>query len=159
MLASLVSANRLTEKLETLALLTASVHYGLGLHASELGPEGVSQAMKLQWAFQPGAVLSNTVARISISFLLVRLFPRNKALKWGLVVLATLNTAAAIVGVTLIYTQCRPAAKLWDSDLEGYCMSGQIQVALATTKAGKFTSLRDHSASTNWPQRSVPHLM
>ena len=118
------------------SVLTVSVQNGLGQHQGNLLPSATTTALMYQWIFQPFIVLSSVFSRISISIMLIHIFPRKKAMKWFLIILAIANSTFAIIGLTLIFTQCSPPQKLWNPEISGTCLSPVVQMSVAITKAG-----------------------
>ncbi|KAL8651805.1 MAG: hypothetical protein Q9210_003055 [Variospora velana] len=104
-------------------LIGLAVHYGLGEHIDSLDQREISLALTYIWQAQPLQLLANTTGKFAIAALLVTLHgPRFAKAKtifiWTLV---GFQTAFVAIGIVMIYTQCRPVAKLWRDSLPGTC--------------------------------------
>ncbi|SLM40375.1 hypothetical protein LPUS_11156 [Lasallia pustulata] len=138
-------------------IATASVHHGLGTHQNTLSPSDVRYALEFQWVYQAFVVFSLTLSRVSVSILLIRLFPRKTYMKWTLIILAAVNAIAAVLGVTLIFTQCSPTQKLWDHGIKGgHCISPSVQKDIGLWKAS--LSAASDLLTAVWPIAIVATL-
>ena len=109
-------------------LLTLAVGKGLGKHDESLDQHQLQTVLMLMWQEQPLHVVANTIGKISIAVLLVMLHgPYLARIQSTLIwTLAGGQTAVSAIAIAFMYTQCRPAAKLWQQDLPGTC-DGRIR--------------------------------
>ena len=118
-----------------ISLLTTSVSYGFGKHQHVIPSQNLVPALMYHWIAQPFLVTGILVARISITVLLIRLFPTKELLRRFLIVITVINTVSTVIPVTLIFA-CTPVQRQWDESLPGHCVSPHLQAAFAITKAG-----------------------
>ena len=101
---------------------------GFGKHAWDVPPGGVNTILELYYIAQILYVLVQTLAKISILLLFLRIFPGERfrlvtkiALVWMIC-----HTISFFMAVTL---QCLPVRAAWDLSQKGKCISSSAVVA------------------------------
>ncbi|KAI4277662.1 MAG: hypothetical protein L6R38_005404, partial [Xanthoria sp. 2 TBL-2021] len=89
------------------ALLTASVHYGLGRHAAAIAPTAL-KAIKLYVAAIPFGMLSVTLPTFAIAIILHQTTDPSRQQLRLLYGIPMLNLVIRIVNVILVFTSCLP---------------------------------------------------
>ncbi|KAJ6096432.1 hypothetical protein N7486_007178 [Penicillium sp. IBT 16267x] len=122
--------------------MTVSVRYGLGTHQNLLSPDGIVNTNLWSWIAQVIAILDLVIARIAvIAFLLtIQNGTRSKG-RYLLYVVGATQAIINVIEVGLIFKQCTPTAKLWNSNLPGTCDGIVIcsQVGFAQGSIGAFS--------------------
>ena len=90
---------------------------------------------------QPLLVMGLNTARISITILLIRLFPTKAGLRTFLIWITIMNCVSTIIPIVFPFT-CHPVQKQWKPSLEGSCPNPRIQVGFAILKAGNRLQIR-----------------
>lgn len=62
-----------------------------------------------------------TSVRMSILFLYLRLFNKNRGFRIACYVLLVVNTLWFVGEMCVVWLICQPAASNWDSSIKGYC--------------------------------------
>ncbi|CBF84542.1 hypothetical protein AN8971.2 [Aspergillus nidulans FGSC A4] len=100
-------------------LVTISVQYGTGRHASNLTEYQQSQSIKYQVLSAGFHVMSTNWGKVSVALFLIRIISEVKNHKLGMyaliIVMTIINTGAVIT----IFAQCQPTAAIWDHSLAG----------------------------------------
>ncbi|KAL8949225.1 MAG: hypothetical protein Q9222_004657 [Ikaeria aurantiellina] len=96
------------------------------------------------WQAQPLQLLANTAGKLAIVSLLVKIHgPRYARAKLMFVwTLAAAQMALVLLSIGMIYTQCTPARKLWQTKLPGRC-SGRMRNEFWAYVQGGVSSLID----------------
>jgi len=120
------------------SMITVSVSSGLGNHIHLLTGPQISKAVFWSWLAQSFAIFAIGFGKIAVIAFILRIQDRanNRTaafLTYFLYLIAVSNVIMNIVQVALIWTQCAPAAKLWNRLLPGTC--GGV---LRTTHVGFF---------------------
>ncbi|KAJ5643408.1 uncharacterized protein N7484_005915 [Penicillium longicatenatum] len=122
--------------------MTVSVHYGLGTHQSLLPPDQIVNTNLWSWIAQVIAILDLVIARIAvIAFLLtIQSGTRSKG-RYLLYAVGATQAIINVIEVGLIFKQCTPTEKLWDSNRPGTCDGIVIcsQVGFAQGSIGAFS--------------------
>ena len=126
----------------TLAFDFCQVHYGVGRHQYYLSltPQSLqrlSQAVKWQYISQPVVIISTMFTKVSICFLLIRVFGIKKSWRWGLYSIMTFATVTNISSAAIVLAQCQPVQKLWNPLLRGTCWTPHTEVAIGDYNGGK----------------------
>lgn len=102
--------------------MTVSVRYGLGTHQNLLPPDRIVNTNLWSWIGQVIAILDLVIARIAvIAFLLtIQTGTRSKG-RYLLYAVGATQAIINVIEVALIFKQCTPTAKLWNSNLPGTC--------------------------------------
>jgi hypothetical protein len=109
--------------------MTLGVEYGLGDHMSDLqmfAPEFIPVALFYRWIFSTVAILALGLGKLAIIGYLI--FIQGKTLdakpyhKWFMYFLAASNLLLCTGMIPMLWTQCTPTAKLWDSKIVGQCL-------------------------------------
>ena len=119
-----------------MSLLTTSVSYGFGRHQHVIPSRDLVNALMYQWITQPFLVTGLMSARISITVLLIRLFPTKTQLRRFLIGITIVNAISTVLPLVLIFT-CTPVQAQWNESLHGHCVNPQLQVGFAIAKAGE----------------------
>ncbi|KAL8707934.1 MAG: hypothetical protein Q9225_007681 [Loekoesia sp. 1 TL-2023] len=91
------------------ALLTASVHYGLGRHHFAMDPQNIATTVSLYTVAVPFGVLSKSLPTLALAILLQKILEPKRLQTWLLYGVPVLHVITKIVDVVLIYTSCPPS--------------------------------------------------
>ncbi|KAL5357248.1 PTH11-like integral membrane protein [Aspergillus floccosus] len=113
-----------------LALVCAEVHFGLGMHKSELTDYQFKQQLKtirindLQrlWAAIPFYNASLCTTKFSILFQYLRIFP-DKRFRLACYIVMSIVATYGTWAVVSAFVNCVPVARFWDPSVGGSCMS------------------------------------
>ena len=94
--------------------LTVMLKYGFGKHDYSLTPDQLIAILKYNWVRIGVQVLVSSLARISISILLIRLFGVYKWFKWFVCIVTSLVCVASTVLVIVTFVQSTPVEALWN---------------------------------------------
>lgn len=95
--------------------ITYSLKYGLGKHDKDLWPWELVQILKWNWIALPGAVVTSTLARVSVTILLIRLFGKVYPwFKWFLIIITLIQVVSGIVLIPITFLQATPTEALWN---------------------------------------------
>ncbi|KAF2789983.1 hypothetical protein K505DRAFT_420135 [Melanomma pulvis-pyrius CBS 109.77] len=95
--------------------ITYSLKYGMGKHDRDLWPWELVQILKWNWIALPGAVVTSTLARVSVTILLIRLFGLvHKWFKWFLIIMTVVQVVGGIVLIPITFLQAQPTEALWN---------------------------------------------
>ncbi|KAK8113050.1 hypothetical protein PG984_013576 [Apiospora sp. TS-2023a] len=108
-----------------LVLYTICTHvsalYGFGQNMWTLSPDDAASAVFWEMMCQAAAVISLALAKISLALFLLRIaaITWHKIAIWvSIITLAIISISASVV----LWTQCRPANKIWDRErVDGIC--------------------------------------
>lgn len=102
---------------------TLSVSRGMGKHIGTLSSENIVMSLKYSWLAQSVQLFVICIGKLAVVAYLTTIYgPSYAKLKRALLwTIGSLQLAAGIVNITIIFTQCSPAAKLWNEDLKGSC--------------------------------------
>lgn len=99
-----------------------SVRFGLGNHQDLLLKDDLVNANLWSWVAQVLAILDLVIARIAVIAFLLSLQGRTMyKSRYLLFFVGTIQALINIIEVGLIFKQCTPVEKLWDSDIPGVC--------------------------------------
>lgn len=104
------------------ALLTASVRLGLGKHPYAMDPSKMSQTLKLYTMATPFGILVLALPALAIAIVLTDLIGPTRRHTWILYPFPVLQIVIGIVGIILLFTQCKPASTLWRSHPGPRCL-------------------------------------
>ncbi|KAI1145650.1 hypothetical protein F4825DRAFT_467167 [Nemania diffusa] len=96
------------------AMFTVQVHWGFGLPYDRVTAQQFKQFNKWAWYSAAPSILASTIARISITILLGRIFGVQTWLRWYLISFTTLLTTLNIVTIIILFAQCVPWYGLWE---------------------------------------------
>ncbi|KAL4740267.1 hypothetical protein BDV11DRAFT_169310 [Aspergillus similis] len=100
-------------------LITISVQYGTGRHASDLTEYQRTQSIKYQVLSAGFHVMSTNWGKVSVALFLIRIISEVKNHKVGMyaliIVMTLINTGAVIT----IFAQCQPTEAIWDHSVAG----------------------------------------
>ncbi|KAG2420169.1 hypothetical protein HFD88_004969 [Aspergillus terreus] len=105
-----------------LALVCAEVHFGLGMHKSELTDYQFKQQLKRLWAAIPFYNASLCTTKFSILFQYLRIFP-DKRFRLACYIVMAIVAAYGTWAVVSAFVNCLPVARFWDPSVGGSCMS------------------------------------
>lgn len=106
------------------------MEYGIGRHVYYLSHVSAVKALDIDWVSQLFVIAAQTIGKISVSFLILRL----STTKWHRWFLQTINITLIIINIPLIpliYAQCKPTALLWNPTLKGSCWDPRYQGSLS----------------------------
>jgi hypothetical protein len=127
------------------SIMTPEVTYGTGRHFTTLSPYEQVIAVKLNWISQPFSIMSAGFGKVSVALLLLRIISPNKARQWFLYTTIALLTVINTICVAWIFGQCTPAARLWDSSIDGTCYPPHVQQDVGYWQACMFSLPQSHS--------------
>jgi hypothetical protein len=121
--------------LVSIILQSVCVHYGLGLHDSQIPSENVFPLSKASYASGFCSIISLAWSKTSFSLTLLRI--TSGWTKW--VVWFTIVTVNLVLGVNAAFQwlRCWPIAKAWDWNLEGTCVNESVVEVYQTFAAGR----------------------
>ncbi|KAI1259430.1 hypothetical protein F5Y18DRAFT_296648 [Xylariaceae sp. FL1019] len=113
------------------SFITYSVHLGFGRHTAAVlaepnGPRKVVRTAMWQQLGYPFNIGAFSLPNISIAILINRLLVPNTTRELALYSLVILQVIFAVVSIFIIFLQCHPTAKLWNSALTGTCLDPSI---------------------------------
>ncbi|KAJ9144029.1 hypothetical protein NKR19_g6569 [Coniochaeta hoffmannii] len=124
----------------SIALQTAGVHHGLGLHYSAMTEAQKSRVSLLSIAAGFGSILATAWSKVAFGLSLLRISTgRIRAAVW--VVIVSTNVVFGVNGL-IQWIQCWPVAKAWDWYLEGSCWSSEV-VQDVNTAVAAFSGAMD----------------
>ncbi|KAF3483513.1 uncharacterized protein GIQ15_02837 [Arthroderma uncinatum] len=123
-------------------MLTVSIHYGLGQHATFLTEPQRIQANKYNWLSQGFHVMSTNFGKVSIALFLLRIIVNSRPQKIFLYTITSMLVIINSVCVFTIFGQCTPTPRLWDSRVAGHCWLPHYQRDFAFFQ-GSFSALSD----------------
>ncbi|KAL8787226.1 MAG: hypothetical protein Q9213_002337 [Squamulea squamosa] len=103
------------------ALLTASVRSGLGKHRAAIDPSKVSDTLKLYTLAIPFGVIVLALSTLAIAIVLNGLIAPTKRHSCILFFPPILQIVLGTVGITMVFSQCKPTSTLWNSQLGAKC--------------------------------------
>ena len=104
------------------ALLTASVRLGLGKHPHAIDPSKMSQMLKLYTMATPFGILVLALPTLAIAIVLADLIGSTRRHTWILYLFPVLQILIGIIGIILLFTQCKPASTLWRAQPGPRCL-------------------------------------
>ncbi|EZF30147.1 hypothetical protein H109_01242 [Trichophyton interdigitale MR816] len=124
------------------SLLTASVHHGLGKHATSLTEAEYINANKYNWISQGCHVMSTNFGKVSVILFLLRIVVNSRSQRVFLYTVMAMLMVINSVCVFTIFGQCTPTSRLWDQDIPGYCWPPHYQRDYAFFQ-GSFSAFSD----------------
>ncbi|KAL8676410.1 MAG: hypothetical protein Q9186_007074 [Xanthomendoza sp. 1 TL-2023] len=123
------------------AILTAAVQMGLGKHPYAIDPTKVSKTLKLYIAAVPFGLITLSLPTLAIAICLNNLIVPTKRQLYILYFFPTLQIVMAVVGIVLIFTQCKPQSALWSFQPGARCLDksvvlGYVYLMTGTTIRG-----------------------
>ncbi|KAL4889459.1 hypothetical protein BDV59DRAFT_118274 [Aspergillus ambiguus] len=105
-----------------LALVCAEVHFGLGMHKSELTTYQFQQQLKRLWAAIPFYNASLCTTKFSILFQYLRIFP-DRRFRLACYIVMGIVAAYGTWAVVSAFVNCVPIARFWNPAAGGSCLS------------------------------------
>jgi len=119
------------------ALVTVSVHYGLGKHDVDIsGPNKIlwNKYFILSTVF---SVVAVPVSKTSFAVTLLRIAAKTWH-KWAIwFIIVTMNFVMFLVAILLL-AQCRPVERIWNKKVEGHCWTSVAQRHISIFAGCKF---------------------
>ena len=110
-------------------------------HLSALTPPQQARAIKVQWIAQPFAVVNFGVSKSSVALVVIRILgPNARVRRWTLYAIIGITMLLTVLGVLLMFLQCRPSRALWDSGVPATCWSGYVYWCWITANSSKSLS-------------------
>ncbi|KAL8917673.1 MAG: hypothetical protein Q9172_005736 [Xanthocarpia lactea] len=110
------------------ALLTASVHLGLGKHAFAIDPSKITYAIKLYTIAVPFGIVVLALTTLAIAIVLNGLIAPSKWHTCILYFLPVLQFVIGITGIAMLLTQCTPTSALWNPQPGAKCRDKSISI-------------------------------
>ncbi|GIJ97932.1 hypothetical protein Aspvir_000038 [Aspergillus viridinutans] len=102
--------------------MTVSVSYGLGMHQDQLSHPQILASNYWSWIAQVLAILDLAIARCAvIAFLLTFEMHTHRKGRWALLTVGALQGLINVAEIGVIFHQCDPPQRLWDTDVPGSC--------------------------------------
>lgn len=122
------------------ALTIASTKHGIGHHIETINPEDLVVAVKFLFIGEFFAIIAVAISKTSFAVTLLRLATAkwHRVLIWSVTV--TVNLSMWLCAI-IIFVQCSPSEKLWDTKVEGTCWDPHIQIDYAVFAGCMFPSL------------------
>ncbi|KKK13541.1 hypothetical protein ARAM_001710 [Aspergillus rambellii] len=108
-------------------LMTISIYYGTGQHASDLSKYQLIVSSKYNWLSHGFHVMSTTCGEISVAFFLSRIINKAKHHKPVIYIGIFLLTIVNLGCIFTMYGQCTPTARLWNQEVDGSCWKPEVQ--------------------------------
>ncbi|KAF2872392.1 hypothetical protein BDV95DRAFT_382862 [Massariosphaeria phaeospora] len=123
------------------ALITVSVQYGMGKRGINIVPGNEVPMLKYLFLGEFFTLVAIPISKTSFAVTLLRLVTRKweKWFIWAIII--TMNVTMWLVAI-LLFAQCRPIAKNWNSKVEGSCWGSRIQDRYSVF-AGAYSALLD----------------
>ncbi|OAG01869.1 putative Sterigmatocystin 8-O-methyltransferase [Paraphaeosphaeria sporulosa] len=132
-----------------ISCLTVAFHYGFGKHDHSLTFYQAVHIAKWIWmSFTPG-ITSSIASRISIAFLLVRIFGIHTWLKWSLIVITVIQVVGSVVLALTSWLQVRPVQGLWDPTIPAKRISPEVVAREGNVAGGKSAAALGCISSTS----------
>jgi hypothetical protein len=107
-----------------------------------LGPDIIAEVQLLNWTSQIFGIMGVGAGKVSVSALILAVM-RDTDWRWQKIYLWTfcivLTVCVSISCSVLTFSQCRPAAALWDSRITGECIKPYIMANYGTFTGCMFT--------------------
>lgn len=84
--------------------------------------------LKWNWISTTPGILVSTLARISVTILLIRIFGNKAWLKWFLIIFTALQSVVAILVIIIVWIQVDPVEGLWNIFLPARRWDMRIQL-------------------------------
>ncbi|KAL8905989.1 MAG: hypothetical protein Q9171_006453 [Xanthocarpia ochracea] len=120
------------------ALLTASVHLGLGKHAFAIDPSKITYAIKLYTIAVPFGVVVLALPTLAIAIILNGLIAPSKWQTCILYFFPVLQFVMGIAGIVILLTQCTPTSALWSPQPGAKCRDKSISINYLYFMSGSF---------------------
>lgn len=108
--------------------MTIAVNHGLGVHLGDLqawAPHSLKEALRYRWFFSGVAIVALCLGKLAIINFLITVqgdtLKAKPVRKWFMYFLAYSNFLLCLGMTAMLWIQCEPRKKLWDSELEGQC--------------------------------------
>jgi hypothetical protein len=123
--------------------LTISVNHGTGMPQDDLRPEQITAAIKWSWVNQALGIFATALGKLAIVAFLQQIHgPEHRGrvfMLWGV---AISNLLMNSITIGMIFTQCSPRQKIWDSDLPGTC-DGRLRNQTVAYFQGSWSAVCD----------------
>ncbi|KAL8673204.1 MAG: hypothetical protein Q9168_002356 [Polycauliona sp. 1 TL-2023] len=103
------------------ALLTASVHLGLGKHPYAIDPSNISRALKLYTLAVPFGILVLALPTLAVAIVLRDLIAPTKRHTWILYLFPLVQIIISAVGIIVTFETCKPTSTLWSPQPNSTC--------------------------------------
>ena len=115
----------------TAAFSAFAIRAGLGRHEYYLSltPELLLQLVQvIKWQFLTEILtaFSLLITRLSVCFLLLRIFSTIKQWKWIIYIVTGFITITNLSSLSIILAECRPVSKNWNPLIPGKCVSPAV---------------------------------
>ncbi|KAF2280230.1 uncharacterized protein EI97DRAFT_455140 [Westerdykella ornata] len=121
------------------ACITVGYTHGLGKRDQNLTINQLIEILKWMWISSTPAILTSTVARVSIAVLLMRLFGMHRWLRYFLISFTTLQTICGILIILFVWLQVDPVEGLWNPTIPARRWDPDIQRITAIVGQSLFT--------------------
>ncbi|KAL8805241.1 MAG: hypothetical protein Q9200_005513 [Gallowayella weberi] len=99
---------------------------GLGKHPYAIDPTKISQTLKLYTVAVPFGLMVPSLSTLAIAICLNNLIAPTKRQRCILYIFPYLQMVIAIVGIILIFTQCKPRSTLWKPQKGARCLDKSV---------------------------------
>ncbi|KAL8855314.1 MAG: hypothetical protein Q9178_008028 [Gyalolechia marmorata] len=120
------------------ALLTASVHLGLGKHAFAIDPSKITYAIKLYTIAVPFGIVLLALPTLAIAIVLNGLIAPSKWHTCILYFFPVLQFVMGVTGIVMLMTQCTPTSALWNPQPGAKCRDKSINMNYFYFLSGSF---------------------
>jgi hypothetical protein len=109
----------------------------MGRHLTEIAPENLPIALKLNYIGRFFGILAVSTSKTSFAVTLLRLAVRmwHKSLIWFIII--TLNVIMGLCALFL-FVQCSPVRKAWLLQTPGICWDSRITISYSIFAGGMF---------------------
>ncbi|GFG19125.1 hypothetical protein IFM61606_07874 [Aspergillus udagawae] len=117
--------------------MTVSVSHGLGMHQDQLSHQQIVASNYWSWIAQVLAILDLAIARCAvIAFLLALQMNTHRKGRWALLTVGALQGLINVAEIGVIFHQCDPPQRLWDTDVPGTCSLIEICLYIGYAQGG-----------------------
>lgn len=101
-------------------------------------PENVN-VIRLNWISQPWCLAGLAIGKVAVGALILRLQAPCRWRSYLIWALCSIGVVWNGIQIILIFVQCRPISKVWNTAIQGHCWSVWIVVKNGVGVGGKLT--------------------
>lgn len=121
----------------SIAPFIKALRAGMGRHVNFLAPQQLIRVGLWAYIAQYIVAVSSTFVRLSVAFLLMRIFGTNRYWRWGLKLAISFIIATNVSILVFALLECRPIQRSWNPMLNGSCWPDAGKRAFTTYQGGK----------------------
>ena len=101
--------------------------------------ERLLEAYKLLYMNQINFLIGIFFIKLSVGFLLLRVFGINKSLRRAICFIVAFVFVTTVISFSMVLAQCQPLAKLWNAALPGTCWNADVILYISYYNGGQYT--------------------